>query len=158
MKIFDYRNLIIFSPTLCKRLWRKIPVQSTETLTISSFAAVKNCIPPGKIFNFPVTLYLHSPMQYIWENYDEYIHKMAFRQKTIFKPFVSHLRKRDLKSRHYDYVLCNSRYTLACAKDLYTSKQSNNGFGNAHIQYPRLHPSFLTTPVNSTLKEYYVYV
>jgi len=158
MKIFDYRNLIIFSPTLCRLLWNKVEHEDIKTVTISSFASVKNCIPQGKIFNFPVTLYLHSPMQYIWGNYDEYIKKMSLWQKIIFKPFVSHLRKRDSKNRHYDYVLCNSRYTLACAKHLYTKRQSKTSFGNAHIQYPRINKLFHSSPVSSEIKEYYVYV
>jgi hypothetical protein len=59
-------------------------------------------------------------MQYIWENYDEYIQKMSWRQTLVFKPVASKLRTRDKKQRHYDYVLCNSRYTLGVARNLYT--------------------------------------
>ncbi|MBP7848507.1 hypothetical protein KA013_04860 [Patescibacteria group bacterium] len=58
---------------------RKIRRYQPELQVISSFAAVKNVVPHGKLSNdFPTTvLYLHSPMQYIHENYQEYVRKLS---------------------------------------------------------------------------------
>jgi len=78
-KLLDYRNLIVFYPLLARLLARKIHSYKPELQVISSFAAVKNVVPHGKLSNdFPTTvLYLHSPMQYIHENYQEYVRKLS---------------------------------------------------------------------------------
>lgn len=70
-------------PVLCRILRRKIYQFQPDHIIIDSFAAVKNIIKPEKNKHqlsqdkkHHTTLYLHSPMQYIRENYDENISKL----------------------------------------------------------------------------------
>jgi hypothetical protein len=137
--IFDYRNLMFWFPVLCWMLRKKIEKYSAEEVIISSFAAVKNVVstrrPVAKIDQTgmsqvdkavksnrkrPVAnLYLHSPMQYIRENYEENVSKLSFPIKQLYQFATTYLRPRDKKERHYDVVLCNSNYTAKLAKQLY---------------------------------------
>lgn len=153
-KLFDYRNLIIFAPTLVWLLRRKIRAYAPQLLVISSFAAVKNIVLPNQktknTFSPQTILYLHSPMQYIHENYDEYLKKLAPRQVAIFKPTAKRLRTRDLHTRTYSYVFTNSGYTANCAQTYYTL--------SSRIRYPRIDKYFLQTAPSSQPREYYVYV
>jgi hypothetical protein len=144
----------VIAPLLTRILRKKIQQDTPDTLTISSFAAVKNIIPVGKKINIPITLYLHSPMQYIRENYDEYIKKMSARQRFIFVPLATRLRRRDQKPRAYDYILCNSSYTRTCALKYYGKDRMQH----ATVRYPRIHNLFLSTPPTHEVKEYYLYV
>jgi hypothetical protein len=73
-RLFDYRNLMFFYPSLMKVLSRKIKKYHPDHITISSFAIAKNITP---ISGVKTTLYLHSPMQYIWTHYDEYKVKLT---------------------------------------------------------------------------------
>lgn len=148
-KIFDYRNLIVFYPLLCRLLRRKIQQQGCERLYISSFAAAKNVVSSHWTQQYTI-LYLHSPMQYIWENYTEYLGKMARRQLLIFKPLSKLLRKRDKKLRHYDQVYCNSEYTAQCAQTYYQLSWQ--------VQYPKLHQVFTDIQASHKVHDYYLYV
>lgn len=65
------------------------------------------------------TLYLHSPMQYIRENYEENVHKLRFPIKQFYMLAAQYLRPRDKKKRSYDTVFFNSEYTEAVAHKLY---------------------------------------
>ena len=73
-RLFDYRNLMFFYPSLMKILSGKIKKYKPDYITISSFAIAKNITP---ISGVPMMLYLHSPMQYIWTHYDEYKEKLT---------------------------------------------------------------------------------
>jgi galactitol-specific phosphotransferase system IIB component len=54
---------------------RTIPTRDNRNhILISSFAIAKNITP---ISGVPMTLYLHSPMQYIRTHYDEYKEKLT---------------------------------------------------------------------------------
>jgi hypothetical protein len=137
--IFDYRNLMFWFPVLCRLLRNKIEKYNADEVVISSFAAVKNACPSKRPVSWdeekdksqvdkkkkspktrPVSrLYLHSPMQYIRENYEENVKKLSFPIKQLYKFAAIYLRPRDRKSRHYDVVLCNSNYTANLAKQLY---------------------------------------
>ena len=171
-KIFDYRNLIVFYPLLTALLRNKIRDYDVQTVTISSFAAVKNIVLPGTVNSLAssnssgpssVTLYLHSPMQYIRENYDEYCKKMSRWQLIIFRPVAKYLKKRDAKPRHYDYILANSNYTKTCALQYYFNKTQGTEFlhfesSKIHVQYPKLEQAFITTTPSKTPKNYFLYV
>lgn len=125
-KIFDYRNLMFWFPLLCRLLRKKIETYCADEVIISSFAAVKNIIDNNHSpFSVPhplspqVTLYLHSPMQYIRENYEENVSKLSFPIKQLYQFATTYLRPWDKKHRQYDVVLCNSNYTAKLAKQLY---------------------------------------
>jgi glycerophosphoryl diester phosphodiesterase len=64
---------MFFYPSLMKILSKKIKRAKPDHILISSFAIAKNITP---ISGVPMTLYLHSPMQYIWTHYDEYKEKL----------------------------------------------------------------------------------
>ena len=72
-RLFDYRNLMFFYPSLMRILSHEIKKYHPDHIRISSFAIAKNITP---ISGVPTTLYLHSPMQYIWTHYDEYKEKL----------------------------------------------------------------------------------
>ena len=160
-KIFDYRNLIIFTPLLTRLLRRKIHRSAPHEIIISSFAAVKNVVPVWKVVKPTVTLYLHSPMQYIRENYDEYIDKLARWQAIIFQTFVTPLRRRDMKPRHYDQIFTNSEYTRTCASKWYDDtiiRHRWDWYGRAIVKYPNIDQKIVSTPPASEPLEYYIYV
>ena len=155
-------------PVLCKMLRRKIETYKADEVIISSFAAVKNvqCAMCNvqwneKINNWSlyidnwtlspkVTLYLHSPMQYIRENYEENVKKLAFPIKQLYQFASIYLRPRDKKSRHYDVVLCNSNYTAKLAKQLYGL--------DWQVVYPIIDNAFLIEPISNISKDYFVFV
>jgi glycosyltransferase involved in cell wall biosynthesis len=146
-------------PLLCRMLRHKIINYHADEVVISSFAAVKNIVTPhphGPATKRPVSialkvsLYLHSPMQYVWENYDENIKKLQFPIKQFYMRATRYLRPWDLRERHYDTVCANSEYTAALAKKLYVI--------DAAILYPALDPIYFTTPAASSPKNYFVFV
>lgn len=155
--IFDYRNLMPLYPLLCRLLRRKIlsilDATGSHHLYISSFATAKNVIKSNALSsNIKTTLYLHSPMQYIWSNYDEYVEKLQWRKGYIFRGVVWYLRTWDKKSRHYDVVISNSHYTAWLAKQLYWISSS--------VQYPTIAKQFYTTTIAKEhhIREYYIFV
>ncbi len=175
-KIFDYRNLMFWFPLLCMLLRKKIKKYNPENIVIDSFAAVKNIVVPerenqgrGKNHNNnnttsnhseqtnhhkknnpTTTLYLHSPMQYIWENYNENIKKLSFPIKQLYQFAASYLRPWDVLPRRYDVVLCNSNYTAELAKQLYKL--------DGQVAYPIIHKAFFEEPIVDNPKPYYIYV
>lgn len=150
-RLFDYRNLLVVFPVLVRLLRKKIERYQPEQVVISSFAAVKNIIPPYQsIQGDPhVSLYLHSPMQYIRENYDEYCRKLASRQLLIFKPVSRYLRKRDKQIRTYDQVTANSHYTAQTAQRYEISPQ---------VVYPQINKRILESNVSTHPQRYYLYI
>ena len=99
-------------------------------------------------------------MQYIWENYDEYIQKLAPRQLAIFKPLARRLRKRDSKPRRYNQIFTNSQYTKDCALTHYFGKYSIAPVSPYQIivKYPQIDTKILTTPPTKQPHEYYLYI
>lgn len=151
-KLFDYRNLIVFYPQLCRLLRRKIMSSHPSKIIISSFAAAKNVIPYGAVRSQTETvLYLHSPNQVIRENHDEYRKKFSPRQRYIFDSIVPYLRTWDSKHRQYNTVVTNSKYSAQLAK-----KQYN--LHHAVVQYPLLDERYTNTDPVSKPRDYFLYL
>jgi len=148
-RLFDYRNLMPFYPVLVRLLRQKIKKSWATRTIISSFAAVKNIshssIPWEKI------LYLHSPMQYIRQNYDEYRTKLTGFKKNVFILITWYLRRRDKKERPYDMIIANSTYTAQCAQDIYWRKESI-------ITYPSLPEIYKKSSPLGVPHDYYLYI
>lgn len=145
--LLDYRNLMPLYPLLMKLLSFKIKKRKPDSILISSFAIAKNITP---ILWVPTSLYLHSPMQYIWSHYQEYLNKFSGLKKRIFKITASYLRKRDLKYTHFDKVICNSQYTQQLAKEIYHIKSS--------VIYPKIRDEYYFTGISPAPKPYFVCV
>ncbi len=166
-KFLDYRNLIVIYPLLTRLLAVKIRGFNADLIVISSFAAVKNIVSPYRLSEHlsqndkstsenwesktPKTiLYIHSPMQYIHENYQEYLSKLSPFQLRIFKPTAKKLRARDLIPRTYDEVYANSNYTAECVKRYYNI--------DAKVRYPRIEKEFVLSAPTTQPHSYYLYV
>ena len=143
--LFDYRNLIVCYPWIMKRLSRKIRKFNPERVVISSFAIGKN-VDLGS----PATLYLHSPMQYIWSHKDEYLAKFTGRKKKLFRFLVPRLQKRDKQFTQFDEIYFNSHYTAKLAKEIYGMEGT--------VRYPKIHDTFYYAGVNLHPQEYFVCV
>lgn len=158
--LFDYRNLMFWFPLLCHLLRKKIEKRHPDFVVISSFAAVKNIVEPTKHITTKIskeinhdretTLYLHSPMQYIRENYEDNIKKLHVPIKQLYQFASKYLRPRDSLERHYDAVLCNSNYTAELAKKIYNI--------SGQVQYPKIENTFMETQVAIEPKNYFVFV
>ena len=145
--LLDYRNLMPLYPLLMKLLSLKIKKWKPDHILISSFAIAKNITPISWV---PTSLYLHSPMQYIWSHYEEYLNKFSGLKKQIFKFTASYLRKWDLKYTHFDKVICNSQYTQKLAEDIYHIKSS--------VIYPKIKDEYYFAGISPTPKPYFVCV
>lgn len=145
----DYRNLLFFLPQLTWMLQQKIKKQNTEQLIVSSFAGVKNIVPTWG-WKIPTIVYIHSPMQYIWENYDEYTKKLTWIKWALFRRRANHLRVRDSQKREYAKIYANSQYTQWCIKKYYDL--------NATVWYPDIDAHYLESPLIQEPREYLVYV
>ncbi|MEI7562935.1 MAG: glycosyltransferase [bacterium] len=146
--LLDYRNLMFFYPILIKRLSYKIKQYHPDHITISSFAIAKNITPVSGV---KTTLYLHSPMQYIWSHYDEYKTKLTGIKGKLFRRIAGKLRKRDLKYTKFDTIMANSEYTAKLAEELY-------GMHKISVSYPHINPLFTQTNIVETPLSYFVYV
>lgn len=148
-RLFDYRNLMPLYPILVWLLRQKIKKYSPDHLVVSSFAAVKNV----QRWNIAAksTLYLHSPMQYIRENYSEYCQKLSGLKKIIFISVSWYLRKRDKKPVNYETIYTNSYYTAQCAKKLYNRTQST-------VLYPSLPTAYRKSSPIAQPHDYYIYI
>ena len=145
--LLDYRNLMPLYPLLMKLLSLKIKKWKPNHILISSFAIAKNITPIPWV---PTSLYLHSPMQYIWSHYEEYLNKFSGLKKQIFKFTASYLRKWDLKYTHFDKVICNSQYTQKLAEGIYHIKSS--------VIYPKIKDEYYFAGISPTPKPYFVCV
>lgn len=145
----DYRNLLFFLPQLTRLLQQKIKHDTPEQLIVSSFAGVKNIVPTWG-WDIPTISYIHSPMQYIWENYDEYTKKLTWIKWALFRRRADHLRARDSKKRSYDKVYANSQYTKSCVKHYYDLA--------ATVWYPKIDAHYLESKVIHEPRDYLVYV
>jgi len=112
-----YRHLLPLFPSFQKLLSNKIQKYNPDLVIISSFAIAKN-IDIKK----PKILYLHSPMQYVWSHFDEYIKKFKFPTKQVFKLVAKYLRTWDKKYTEFDYIIFNSSYTKELFQEIYNKK------------------------------------
>lgn len=171
-KLFDYRNLMFFYPVLVWILRQKVQHFGPDEMVVSSFAAVKNILPKGEVNgeqkwisermqrskvksdhtlqNLKTTLYLHSPMQYIWDYYEDNVRKLQFPIKQCYQLITPVLRHWDKTVRNYDRVICNSHYTAAGAHRLY-------GREYCEVQYPIIDPQYLQATL-TVESDYYVFI
>ncbi len=143
--LFDYRNLIIFAPFRAWIMSKQIKKYNPDKVFISSFARSKNI----DTANTPTTLYLHSPMQYIWTHYEEYCQKLTSRRWRIFRNITPILRKRDKKPRTYNKVISNSYYTKEQAKKIYNI--------DSNVRYPEIHETIITKASSPEYQNYFIY-
>ena len=146
-KWLDYRHLIVIYPLCMLFLSRKIKRFAPERIVISSFAIAKNIDTDVK----DTKLYLHSPMGYIWANYEEYRQKFTGRKKTLFTGVAPILRIWDKTYWRFGEVVFNSHFTADRAKKLYGM--------TGRVEYPPIHPVFHSAQVIPLDKrdEYYVF-
>lgn len=140
-----YRNLLPFFPILTFFLSLKIRKYKPQKTIISSFAISKNI--KTKWYK---KLYLHSPMQYIRESYDEYCQKLSWLKKIVFKLSSFYLKKWDRKQRNFDEVLFNSQYTQKTAQKIYNL--------SGEIAYPPISSHFLNANYSKDIDNYFVYM
>jgi glycosyltransferase involved in cell wall biosynthesis len=169
-KLFDYRNLMFFYPLLVWVLRQKIRKFGPDEMVVSSFAAVKNVLPKRGVQKWfksgskvvqnkktlKTTLYLHSPMQYIWDYYEDNVRKLSFPIKQFYQLIAPVLRRWDKTPRYYDRVICNSHYTAAGAHRLY-------GRDHCEVQYPVIDPQYLQVALlhgslQDDKSDYYVFI
>ncbi len=154
----------------------KIAKYGADVVVISSFAAVKNVVgrerpvssemksstvsidkSPIAYPKRPVSpvshLYLHSPMQYIRENYAENYSKLHFPIKQFYRIATRYLRPRDSAPRQYDLIEANSHYTAQIAAELYGRDEKT-----IRVRYPRIHPAFFSAPTVVNPRDYFVFV
>ena len=145
--IFDYRNLMFFYIPLMKMLSCKIKRYKPQEIVISSFAVAKNITP---ISGVPMTLYLHSPMQYIRSHFAEYDQKIRWWKKRFFSFIVPQLKKWDMRYTKFDKVYVNSEYTAKLAQELYGMR--------SQVMYPKLDQAFWTTDPVIIPASYHLFV
>ncbi len=154
-QIFDYRNLIFFSPILMKIISYKVHKYKPINILISSFAITKN-IEQCKnrkqwIYiqkNIHTTLYLHSPMQYIRSHSSEYQKKLKGRKWVLFKLITPYLRKRDKKYTSYDKIYSNSNFTKIITKEIYDI--------DSEVKYPKVNQIYFNENIIEKPKEYII--
>ena len=145
-----YRNFFPLFPVFQKKLSAKIRSYNPDLVIISSFAIWKNIDFSGRKY-----LYLHSPMQYIWSHYEDYLKKFSGVKKTIFKLSAKYLRTWDKKYNNFDYVIANSTYTKNLAKQIYNINVEKVIFPKVNI------PNFKKVDVVKKYnlnKDYFLYV
>lgn len=114
-----YRNLMPFFPIITKILSNKIKKYNPDLVVISSFAIWKNLDIKNKKI-----LYLHSPMQYIWSHYDEYVKKFNWPKQWLYKLSSLYLRKWDKKYTNFDDIYFNSNYTKKLFNQIYNQNST----------------------------------
>jgi glycosyltransferase involved in cell wall biosynthesis len=108
------------------------------------------------LWTLKTTLYLHSPMQYIWDYYEDNVRKLSFPIKQFYQLITPVLRRWDKTPRYYDRVICNSHYTAAGAHRLY-------GRDHCEVQYPVIDPQYLQAALlhgslQDDKSDYYVFI
>jgi hypothetical protein len=132
-------------PILTYLLSQKINRYNPDKTIISSFAIAKNI----NIKSYK-KLYLHSPMQYIWDMYDENISKLPIYKKFPYMIVTRYLRFWDKKYTKFDEIFFNSNFTKQLAYRLY------NIFGI--VKYPNINKIFLKTVSTQNPMNYYTYI
>ena len=144
-------------PLLMNILSHKIQKEQPNHILISSFAVAKNIDQCRSGFKLQassikpkVSLYLHSPMQYIRSHHEEYTWKLKGFKWRLFRKITNYLRNRDVQFTKYDTIRANSQYTGNEAKKRY-------GFESI-VKYPKLNPLFLEDHKIEESDEYFVCV
>lgn len=147
-----YRNLMPIFPIFTDILSKKIKKYNPDLVIISSFAIGKNLN-----IDKPKILYLHSPMQYIWSHYDEYLNKFTWIKKQIYKFSSIYLKKYDKKYLNFEKIYCNSTYTKDLAVKIYW-----DNFKKANIMYPKVEiPNYKKVDIFKKYNidwEYFLYI
>ena len=128
-QIFDYRNLMFWYPFLIWVLSRKINNFGSDEVVISNSACIKNIYISNNLTK--KILYLHSPLMYIRNHYDDNVAKLWFGIRQFYQFAALYLRPWDLKFRYYDEVFANSKYTAKLCQNIY-------GFGDMKVLYPKI--------------------
>lgn len=145
----DYRNFMPLFPLLTRLLSKKLKKFKPDKTIISSFAIWKNISIP---FTNKITyLYLHSPMQYIWDMYDENIKKLIFFKKIPYMICTRYLRIWDKKFINFDTIEYNSRFTQKLAKEIYWMKKWS-------VIYPQIDNKFIKQPISSESLDYFIFI
>ncbi len=88
-------------------------------------------------------------MQYIRDNYEEYVSKIHGWKRYLFVWVSTYLRVRDMKYRAFDTVYANSQYTAMLTKKYYHL--------DAKVLYPQVEQEFIDAQIQQQ-EEYYVFV
>ncbi|GAB4336093.1 MAG: glycosyltransferase family 4 protein [Calditrichia bacterium] len=110
-----YRHYLPLFPTAIERF-----ILKDYDLVLSTSHCVAKGIIPG-----PNTLhiaYLHTPMRYVWDMYEEYFgkEKVGFVTRTLISFFANYLRMWDVtSSQRVDYFIANSAHVAKRIKKYY---------------------------------------
>ncbi len=140
-----YRNFMPIFPILTKLLSNKVKKFNPDKLVISSFTIAKNLD-----FRWKKELYLHSPMQYIRDSYEEYLTKFKFPIKQIYIIVAKYLRIWDKKYIKFDKIWFNSKYTKELAQKIY--------WIDGEIIYPKIDETFIKLSAKPDPENYFVYI
>lgn len=145
LKKLDYRNFMPFFPILIYFLSIKINKYNPDKIIISSFAIAKNISSKKN-----KELYLHSPMQYVYEMYNENMNKLWNIKKIIYFICSKYLRYWDKKFINFDKIYFNSNYTKDLSKKVYWIDWS--------VKYPKIDQQFFEVPIVEKKMDYFVYM
>ena len=146
-----YRNLMPFFLIITKILSKKIEKYNPDLVVISSFAIWKNIE-----INCKKILYLHSPMQYVWSHYDEYVNRFFWIKQLLYKFSSKYLRTWDKKYTDFDKIYFNSNYTKQLFNDIY-NKNSNWKIVHPLVKIPNFKKIDIYKKYNIN-SEYYIYI
>lgn len=150
-KLLDYRNMMPIFPFLVSLMSRKLSKYKYDRIVVSSFSVSKNV----KFDNSkPNMIYMHCPMQYIWDNYEDYKKKFFWPKLRLYMLVSFYLRIRDRQRNKFDQVIANSQYTKDRTQAIYKTKCEIS------VQYPRISQEFLNYKIPDKHKtwDYYIFV
>lgn len=142
----DYRNFMPLFPILTWIMGLKVKLYAPQITVISSFSSAKN-IP----FAEYKILYIHSPMQYIYDMYEENLAKLKGIKKIIYIISSRYIRIWDKIKRNYDQIYFNSNFTRSLCYKIYWQQ-------GGKIRYPKINQVFLDESVSDKIQDYYCYV
>ncbi len=108
-----YRNLLPLFPKAVESL----NVKSYKVIVSSSHAVAKGIKKKkGQIH----VCYCHTPMRYIWDLYEDYLHGLPKFKRPFFKLTTHYLRKWDIETnKNVDIFIANSRFVAERIKRIY---------------------------------------
>jgi glycosyltransferase involved in cell wall biosynthesis len=101
-----YRNYLPLFPTAIELF----NLKGYDLIISSSHCVAKGIIPPPDALHIS---YIHTPMRYVWDMYDEYFGKgqIGFVKRLIIPAFANYLRMWDVtSSKRVDYFIANSNH------------------------------------------------
>ncbi len=138
-----YRYFLPFLPSAAEsfRLW------DYDLVISSSHCVAKGVIPPPGAPHFS---YIHSPMRYIWDQYDQYFGNAKGIKRRVIRRQAEKLRLWDtVSSARVDYFIANSRFVQQRIAKYYRR--------DAAVIHPPVDVEFFR-PAVSPRKEYYLSV